>query len=85
MIRVNPREFNNLRKGKLVSMDAGKATGYALMPLEERGVLFVTVGDEVHCLFSILYESFRTLCLRCTDLDRCMREWLLVKMLNLVN
>jgi GTP-binding protein len=46
--KVNPRDFGGLKKGKLVSMEAGKATGYSLMPLEERGQLFISVGDEVY-------------------------------------
>lgn len=29
-------------------MDSGKSTGYALMPLEERGQLFISVGEEVY-------------------------------------
>eukprot|EP00595_Chromulina_sp_UTEXLB2642_P000820 CAMPEP_0196766908 /NCGR_PEP_ID=MMETSP1095-20130614/32666_1 /TAXON_ID=96789 ORGANISM="Chromulina nebulosa, Strain UTEXLB2642" /NCGR_SAMPLE_ID=MMETSP1095 /ASSEMBLY_ACC=CAM_ASM_000446 /LENGTH=105 /DNA_ID=CAMNT_0042131857 /DNA_START=1 /DNA_END=315 /DNA_ORIENTATION=+ len=29
-------------------MDSGKTTGYALMPLEERGQLFISVGEEVY-------------------------------------
>ena len=35
-------------QGALVSMAAGKATGYALFNLQDRGVLFVKPGDEVY-------------------------------------
>ena len=45
---VKASEFTNLKKGKLVSMDSGKTTGYALMMVEERGQLFVGVGEEVY-------------------------------------
>ena len=37
-----------LEKGKLVCSEAGKATGYALNMIGERGSLFVEPGDEVY-------------------------------------
>jgi GTP-binding protein len=46
--KVNVSEFSGLRKGKLVSMDSGKTTGYSLMAIEERGSLFVGVNEEVY-------------------------------------
>lgn len=45
---VSRSDFYGLRKGKLVSMDSGKATGYALMGIAERGTLFVDVGEDVY-------------------------------------
>lgn len=45
---VNTSEFAGLRKGKLVSMETGKTSGYSLMSVEERGSLFVGVGEEVY-------------------------------------
>jgi len=45
---VKASEFSGLKKGKLVSMETGKTTGYALMAVEERGHLFVGVGEEVY-------------------------------------
>ena len=45
---VNASEFLGLKKGKLVSMETGKTTGYALTMVEERGSLFVGVGEEVY-------------------------------------
>jgi GTP-binding protein len=35
-------------KGALVSMESGKATGYALDSLQPRGILFVRAGDPVY-------------------------------------
>ena len=35
---VKASEFSGLKKGKLVSMDTGKTTGYALNMIEERGL-----------------------------------------------
>ena len=46
--KVNATDFAGLKKGKLVSMEAGKTTGYSLMTVEERGQLFVGVGEEVY-------------------------------------
>ena len=46
--QVNLTEFSGLKKGKLVSMETGKTTGYSLTAVEERGVLFVGVGEEVY-------------------------------------
>lgn len=46
--KVNAQDFAGLKKGKLVSMEAGKTTGYSLMTVEERGPLFVGVGEEVY-------------------------------------
>jgi GTP-binding protein len=45
---VNSSDFSGLRKGKLVSMEGGKTTGYALAMVEERGALFVGVGETVY-------------------------------------
>lgn len=45
---VNMTEFATLKKGKLVSMENGKTTGYALSMVEERGHLFVGIGEEVY-------------------------------------
>jgi GTP-binding protein len=45
---VNVQEFSGLQKGKLVSTETGKTTGYALMMVEERGQLFVGVGEETY-------------------------------------
>lgn len=38
---VKMNEFSGLKKGKLVSMETGKTTGYALTLVEARGTLFV--------------------------------------------
>lgn len=35
--------------GTLVSMETGIATAYSLLPLEDRGLLFVAPGDAVYC------------------------------------
>ena len=45
---VNITDFAGLKKGKLVSMETGKTTGYALMDVQERGGLFVGVGEDVY-------------------------------------
>mmetsp|Transcript_16645 Transcript_16645/g.22768 ORF Transcript_16645/g.22768 Transcript_16645/m.22768 type:complete len:353 (+) Transcript_16645:133-1191(+) len=45
---VNLSSFSGLKKAKLVSMESGKTTGYALTAVEERGVLFVGVGEDVY-------------------------------------
>lgn len=45
---VNANEFNMLKKGKLVSMETGKTTGYSLMTVGERGQLFVGVQEDVY-------------------------------------
>ena len=45
---VRASDFSGLRKGKLVSMETGKTRGYALDMVEERGALFVGVGEEVY-------------------------------------
>mmetsp|Transcript_4820 Transcript_4820/g.9670 ORF Transcript_4820/g.9670 Transcript_4820/m.9670 type:complete len:688 (+) Transcript_4820:3-2066(+) len=37
-----------LEKGKLVCSEGGKATGYALNMIGERGILFIEPGDEVY-------------------------------------
>jgi GTP-binding protein len=37
-----------LTKGKLVSNDSGKATGYALSSLQARGTLFIEPGDMIY-------------------------------------
>lgn len=41
-------EISALAKGKLISMETGKTTAYALNMLEERGVLFIGPGEEVY-------------------------------------
>jgi GTP-binding protein len=46
--KVDITSFSGLKKGKLVSMESGKSTGYALMSVEERGKLFVSTGEEVY-------------------------------------
>ncbi len=45
---VNRKDFNFLKKGKLISMESGKTTGYALDMVQERGVLYISVGEEVY-------------------------------------
>jgi len=45
---VNVHDFAGMKKGKLVSMEEGKTTGYSLMMVEERGMLFVGVNEEVY-------------------------------------
>ena len=45
---VNIMDFSRLQSGKLVSTEAGKTTGYALSMAEERGTLFVGIGEEVY-------------------------------------
>jgi GTP-binding protein len=50
-------------KGAIVSMETGRVTGYALDNLQERGVLFVSPGDEVY-EGMIIGESSRD-----TDMD----------------
>lgn len=45
---VQRSDFHGLRKGKLVSMDSGKSTGYALNTIAERGVLFIEPGEEIY-------------------------------------
>jgi len=39
---------SGLAKGKLVSMESGKVTAYALNNVKERGILFVKPGDTVY-------------------------------------
>ena len=39
---------SGLTKGKLVSNDMGKATGYALSSLQARGTLFIEPGDMIY-------------------------------------
>ena len=41
-------DLGSLSPGKLVSMDTGRATAYALMSVQKRGRLFVEAGDEVY-------------------------------------
>lgn len=45
---VNKGDFMGLKKGKLVSMETGKTTGYSLMAVEERGSLYVAPGEDVY-------------------------------------
>lgn len=46
--KVNKSDFTGLKKGKLVSMENGKSTGYALTMVDARGQLFIGVGEEVY-------------------------------------
>ena len=61
--RVNPKDFSGLTTGKLVSMDTGKATGYSLMSIEDRGSLFIGQNEEVRqiimplLMFAELYPT----------------------------
>jgi GTP-binding protein len=41
-------QLTGLKKGKIVSMETGKAIPYALATVEERGELFIKPGDEVY-------------------------------------
>lgn len=41
-------DIQTRNKGAIVSMEAGKATGFALDNLQERGILFIRPGDEVY-------------------------------------
>lgn len=41
-------EISGRRNGVLISTDQGKAVAYALWYIEERGILFVSPGDEVY-------------------------------------
>ncbi len=43
-----PGEIGGRHRGALVSIDAGKATTYAIMSIEERGTIFVNPGTEVY-------------------------------------
>lgn len=45
---IDMKDFTGNKKGKLVSCETGKSTGYALMMVEERGALFIGVGEEVY-------------------------------------
>lgn len=45
---VKASEFSGLKKSKLVSMDTGKTTPFALDMVQERGFLFVGAGEEVY-------------------------------------
>jgi GTP-binding protein len=45
---VKKSDFNSLKKYKLISMETGKTTGYALDMVQERGVLYISVGEEVY-------------------------------------
>ena len=56
---VNVSDFLGLKKSKLVSTETGKTTGYALMMVEERGILFVGVGEDVY-EGMVIGESSRT-------------------------
>lgn len=40
--------LSGLKKGKIVSMETGKAVGFALYAIEERGVLFVKPQEEIY-------------------------------------
>lgn len=46
--KVNVADFLGLKKAKLVSMDTGKSTGYALSYVEERGTLFVGPQEDIY-------------------------------------
>jgi GTP-binding protein len=41
-------DINTRDRGSLVALETGQVTSYALMNLQERGVLFVTPEDEVY-------------------------------------
>lgn len=41
-------EIPSRLEGALISLCAGKATGYSLYNIQERGTLFITAGDEVY-------------------------------------
>jgi len=41
-------EINPRTRGSLVSKETGRATAYAIAPLQERSTLFVSPGDEVY-------------------------------------
>lgn len=41
-------EIPGRQRGVLISLNAGKANGYACFNLEDRGILFVAPGDEVY-------------------------------------
>ena len=43
-----PGEIGGRHRGALVSIDAGKATTYSIMSIEERGTIFVNPGTEVY-------------------------------------
>lgn len=45
---VSQSQFAGLKNGKLVSMESGKSTGYALMMVEERGHLFIGINEEIY-------------------------------------
>lgn len=45
---VNKTDFQGLKTGKLVAMESGKATGYSLMSVAERGTLYVTPNEEIY-------------------------------------
>ena len=45
---IDMSSYVGLKRPKLVSMEAGKSTGYSLMSVEERGALFVGVGEDVY-------------------------------------
>ena len=45
---VIPGEIGGRHRGALVSIDAGKATTYSIMSIEERGTIFVNPGTEVY-------------------------------------
>jgi len=46
--KVNISDFTSLKKGKLVSMEQGESTGYALMMVQERGQMFIGVNEAVY-------------------------------------
>lgn len=46
--KVNPTDFSGLKRSKLVSMESGTSTGYALTSVNERGSLFVGVGEDIY-------------------------------------
>ena len=41
-------DLNRRKNGVLIGMDTGKAVGYALAGLQDRGILFIDVGDEIY-------------------------------------
>jgi GTP-binding protein len=60
---VKMNEFTGLKKGKLVSMETGKTTGYALTLVEARGTLFVGKRDVCSCNY---LQGFYHNCFFCT-------------------
>jgi GTP-binding protein len=45
---IDMSSYVSRKQGKIVCLETGKTTGYSLMSVEERGILFVGVGEEVY-------------------------------------